>query len=217
MTQKDLVAHVTDRLGWDETNTNKAVDAFIEIISQELITGNRVDISGFGLFQAKKQSEYILIDEGTGERYLMPPYVEVVFETAIGASGPEVPAGNALNYIPDTALEEEANSSFSLFKPTLIAEGVIFPGLAEVVDSDTEVVDSDTEVVDSDTEVVDSDTEVVDSDTQVLDSDRQTVSNQKGLHMKRRARSSLRVALLAGFSIAIGTHFIFRRGRRRNH
>ena len=44
----------------------------MDIVRQELIAGNRVDVSEFGVFQALKQSEYILIDLGTGERYLMP-------------------------------------------------------------------------------------------------------------------------------------------------
>ncbi len=106
----------------------------MDIVRQELIAGNRVDISEFGVFQALKQSEYILIDLETGERYLMPPSVEVVFEAAIVASDFQTSeADHALHFIPDTSFEEEANSPFALFEPTLINEGVYFPGMTEVV------------------------------------------------------------------------------------
>lgn len=82
----------------------------------------------------RRHPEYILIEAEAGERYLMPPSVEVVFEAAIMASNPEtVEVGNALHFIPDASFEEEANSPFALFEPTLVNEGVHFPGLTEVV------------------------------------------------------------------------------------
>ncbi len=111
-----------------------ALEAFMDIVRQELIAGNRVDISEFGVFQALKQQEYVLVDLEAGERYLMPPSVEVVFEAAVAYSDSEmIPDAKPLQVIPDAAFEEEANGSFALFEPTLINEGVYFPGLAEVV------------------------------------------------------------------------------------
>ena len=54
MTQKELLASISARLGWDETNVNSALEAFMDIVRQELIAGNRVDVSEFGVFQALK-------------------------------------------------------------------------------------------------------------------------------------------------------------------
>lgn len=106
----------------------------MEIVRQEVVASNRVDISEFGVFQALKKPEYILVDPEVGERYLMPPSVEVVFEAALTASDPETPeVGHALHFIPDASFVEEANSPFALFEPTLVNEGVHFPGLTEVV------------------------------------------------------------------------------------
>ena len=109
MTQKELLLFITARLGWEETNVIGALEAFIDIVRQEVVAGNRVDIGEFGLFQALRHPEYILIEAEAGERYLMPPSVEVVFEAAIMASNPEtVEVGNALHFIPDCAAGSEA-------------------------------------------------------------------------------------------------------------
>lgn len=131
MTREDLISRLSERLGWAEPSTAKALEALIDTVVEELLAGNRVDISGFGLFQTRKQSEYILVDRETNERYLMPPSLEVVFEAAGVASDPAL-TSNIPRFIPDESLEKEVNSSFALFEPTLLNEGVQFPGMVEV-------------------------------------------------------------------------------------
>lgn len=131
MTREDLVSRLSERLGWAEPSTAKVLEALIDTVVEELLAGNRIDISDFGLFQTRKQSEYILVDREANERYLMPPSLEVVFEaatiTAALGSG-----DNPVRFLPDESLEKEVNSSFALFEPTLLNEGVQFPGMAEV-------------------------------------------------------------------------------------
>src|SRR5690554_4089377 len=39
---------------------------------------------------------------------------------------------NTVRFVPDESLEKEVNSSFALFEPTLLNEGVQFPGMVEV-------------------------------------------------------------------------------------
>ncbi len=131
MTREDLISRLSERLGWAEPSTAKALEALIDTVVEELLAGNRVDISDFGLFQTRKQSEYILVDRETNERYLMPPSLEVVFEAAGVASDPAL-TSNIPRFIPDESLEKEVNSSFALFEPTLLNEGVQFPGMVEV-------------------------------------------------------------------------------------
>jgi DNA-binding protein HU-beta len=134
MTQKNLLSYISARLGWEESNVIGVLEAFMDIVRQEVVAGNRVDVSEFGLFQALRHPEYILIEAETGERYLMPPSVEVVFEPAIITSDSETPdVASSLHFIPDASFEEEANSPFALFEPTLVNEGVHFPNLTEVV------------------------------------------------------------------------------------
>ncbi len=131
MTQGDLISHLSERLGWAEPSIAKALEALIDTVVEELLAGNRVDISDFGLFQTRKQSEYILVDREGSERYLVPPFLEIVFEAAAmpATSGS---GDNTVRFVPDESLEKEVNSSFALFEPTLLNEGVQFPGMVEV-------------------------------------------------------------------------------------
>lgn len=146
MTQKELLSSVSARLGWEESNVISVLEAFKDIVRQEVVAGNRVGIGEFGLFQALRHPEYILIEAEAGERYLIPPSVEVVFEAAITASDSEtLEVGSALHFIPDTSFEEEANNPFALFEPTLVHEGVHFPGLAEVFVNESKAVADGTE------------------------------------------------------------------------
>ncbi len=126
----------------------------MDIVRQEVVAGNRVDISEFGLFQALRHPEYILIEAEAAERYLMPPSVEVVFEAAITASDSEMPeVGGALYFIPDASFEEEANSPFALFEPTMVNEGVHFPGLLEVVVNEPKATEEESNIkIDTGTE-----------------------------------------------------------------
>lgn len=131
MTREDLISYLSEHLVWPESDTTKAVEAFLDTIVEELMAGNRVDIGGFGLFQARKHSEYILVDGETNERYLMPPSLEIIFEAAMVTSD-HVSAQDVMLFFPDESLEKEANSPFALFEPTLINEEVQFPGILEV-------------------------------------------------------------------------------------
>lgn len=125
MTQKDLIARLSERLEWTETNVTKILEALIDTVIEELKAGNRLDIDDFGLFQTKKYSEYIFVDSDTNERYLMPPSLEIIFETYYHNT-------DIFYFIPDETLEKDINSSFSLFEPTLINEGVELTGISEV-------------------------------------------------------------------------------------
>lgn len=141
MTREDLIFYLSEHLGWTELNTTKAVEAFLDTVVEELIAGNRVDIGGFGLFQARKQSEYILVKREENERYLMPPSIEIVFEAAEAVDVPDTSdtpgfLRDTIRFIPDESIEKEVNSSFMLFEPTLLNEGVQFPGLLEVYDDE---------------------------------------------------------------------------------
>ena len=100
MTREDLISRLSERLGWAEPSTAKALEALIDTVVEELLAGNRVDISDFGLFQTRKQSEYILVDRETNERYLMPPSLEVVFEAAGVASDPAL-TSNIPHFLPE--------------------------------------------------------------------------------------------------------------------
>lgn len=124
MTRDDLIIRLSKQLEWEEKDAKKALDALIDTLVDELLAGSRIDLADFGLFQTKRHSEYVFVDRDTNERYLMPPFIEVVFEE----SNPE-DTTSTVQFLADGSLEKEVNGSFALFEPTLINEGVQFPGV----------------------------------------------------------------------------------------
>jgi len=87
MTTEDLIAKLALRLEWNNAAVSEALKVVIEVLKSELLENNSVTIDDFGDFSTVKQSEYILIDRETKERYLMPPAVEVVFESPGSEAG----------------------------------------------------------------------------------------------------------------------------------
>ncbi|MDR2816628.1 MAG: HU family DNA-binding protein [Proteiniphilum sp.] len=131
MTHGDFITEVAKRLEWPEEKTAGIIEAVLEVISTELKMNNPVVIDDFGTLKTDIQPEYILLDPETKERYLMPPSIEVVFE-ALFRENEENPLLHA-DFMPDEALYNDVNSSFSQFEPALLNEGVQFPGIPEIV------------------------------------------------------------------------------------
>ncbi len=140
MTNEDLIAKLAQRLEWTETAVSQSLDAVISALKAELAENNPVIIDGFGKFSTHKQSEYILRDRETNERYLMPPAVEVVFESLTEKTEEESSTFN-LFFTPDEVLNKSVNSPFTNFEPTLLNEGVEFPGIQEVIAGEDEEVE----------------------------------------------------------------------------
>lgn len=131
MTHEELVAGVAKRLEWPEEKISDIIRAILEVVSAELKMNNTVVIDDFGTLKTDIQPEYILVDTETGDRYLMPPAMEVIFESLFQESEDStlLPAFFTL----DEVLYNEINNSFSQFEPTLLNEGVQFPGIPEIV------------------------------------------------------------------------------------
>src|SRR5690554_1374387 len=101
MTQENLISVLSQRLGWEEQDTTNALEAIIETLIEELSEGNKVDIDDVGLFETRKHAEYILVDQESNERYLMPPSLEVVFTSTSPAND------QPIFFIPDESMEKE--------------------------------------------------------------------------------------------------------------
>lgn len=134
MTHEDLIQRLAQQLDWSDGTTTEALDAMISVLKAELTANNPVDLDDFGKFSTPKQPEYILTDREANERYLMPPAVEVLFESS-----------DDLFFIPEDSLNESVNSAFSHFEPTLIHEGVEFPGVEEVIAGEDEEMEEEAE------------------------------------------------------------------------
>ncbi len=126
MTHEDLISHLAQQLGWSSDRVSAFTDTLIAVLKAELTENQAVTIDDFGNFVVEKYPEYILRDGETNERYLMPPTLEVEFES------------EHLCFMPEDALNESVNTVFAPFEPVRINEGADFPGLQEVVEGEHE-------------------------------------------------------------------------------
>lgn len=79
MTHNELVVELAGRLNWTTDKLQDTLKESVEIIKNELLTGNTVSIRDFGVLNTKLISEYISLDSETNERFLVPPRVDIAF------------------------------------------------------------------------------------------------------------------------------------------
>lgn len=153
MTLQELISIVAEQIQISEDRTTEVVDVIIKAISDDLLEDGLVVIEGFGAFKTQKRAEYILLNSTTGERMLMPPEIEIVFESYLSqslAQGSDMDSGDnhlavevenkplAMLFEPDASLRNSINSAFINFEPTLLNEGVEIPGIKVISDAPEE-------------------------------------------------------------------------------
>ena len=68
----DLIAAVADKAELEKKEATKAVDAFLEAITEALKEGDKVVISGFGQFEVKERAAREGVNPATGEKITIP-------------------------------------------------------------------------------------------------------------------------------------------------
>jgi nucleoid DNA-binding protein len=81
-TKNDLVAAVASALGKPQAETKQYVDAVFEQLGANLVGGNQVKISGFGVFDVKATKERVGRNPQTGAELRIPAGKKVVFKPA---------------------------------------------------------------------------------------------------------------------------------------
>lgn len=165
MTHEELIQRLAQQLGWSDETATEALDAMISVLKAELTATNPVDLDDFGRFSTPKQPEYILTDRETNDRYLMPPAVEVLFESSAD-----------LFFTPEDSLNESVNSAFSFFEPTPLNEGVALPGVPEVIvggEAETEE-EAVSEMVEAEKETEVTENQTGETETQTGETEAQT-------------------------------------------
>ena len=56
MSRQDLVAAMADKTGLSKKDAEKAVKAFIDVVSEELVKGGKVQLVGFGTFKVAERA-----------------------------------------------------------------------------------------------------------------------------------------------------------------
>lgn len=67
MNKADLVVAIAEKAGLDKKNTEKALKAFEEVITEELKKGGKVQLVGFGTFEVAERAERTGRNPQTGE------------------------------------------------------------------------------------------------------------------------------------------------------
>jgi DNA-binding protein HU-beta len=87
MTKDELVAKMADASGVKKVDVQKAIDAMIETIITTIKTGDKVNITGLGIFKVKEKKARLARNPKTGESI-------------------QVPAKNAPKFVPSKNLKE---------------------------------------------------------------------------------------------------------------
>ncbi|WP_063657554.1 HU family DNA-binding protein [Candidatus Arsenophonus triatominarum] len=67
MNKTELISKVAEKSGLSKKDTEKAVNAFTEIVTESLKSGNDVQLIGFGTFQVKQRAARDGRNPKTGE------------------------------------------------------------------------------------------------------------------------------------------------------
>lgn len=80
MTKTDLVNYIAEEAGLTKVDAGKALDALIEGVTKSLKKGNKVALTGFCSFEAKKKAAKTGRNPRTGETVKIPARVAVTIK-----------------------------------------------------------------------------------------------------------------------------------------
>ena len=72
MSRQDLVAAMADKTGLSKKDAEKAVKAFIDVVSEELVKGGKVQLVGFGTFEVAERAAREGRNPRSGEAMSIP-------------------------------------------------------------------------------------------------------------------------------------------------
>jgi len=72
MTKADIVENIAEKTGLTKTDTSLVVEGIIETLKEAMISGDSVEIRGFGTFKIKKRAARRARNPRTGEPVDIP-------------------------------------------------------------------------------------------------------------------------------------------------
>lgn len=79
MDNRQLLSHLTQKLGRNRTDVNRLLDALAAVMAERCGELDSIAVPGFGTFAGEKVNECVVTDGETGRRTLMPPKVQLNF------------------------------------------------------------------------------------------------------------------------------------------
>ena len=80
MTNKELIAQLSERLGWTQIKVSEVLAQTVEQMNAQLANNSLITIQNFGAFQTRKRAERISVNPQTQQRFLVPPKISVNFK-----------------------------------------------------------------------------------------------------------------------------------------
>ncbi len=80
MTKAELIAAVAEKAGLTKKDADRVVAATFETIAQAMANGDKVQISGFGIFDTKKREARTGLNPRTKETIQIPATTQPVFK-----------------------------------------------------------------------------------------------------------------------------------------
>ena len=82
MNKTELIAAVAEKAGLSKKDAERALNATIDAITASLVAGDKVQVSGFGIFEAKKREARTGRNPRTKETIQIPATKLPVFKAA---------------------------------------------------------------------------------------------------------------------------------------
>lgn len=82
MTKTELIAMTAEKAGLSKKDAERAVNATLESITAELVSGNRVQLAGFGIFETKTRAARTGRNPKTKEAIEIPASTSVGFKAS---------------------------------------------------------------------------------------------------------------------------------------
>lgn len=80
MDTKQLIKNISGKTGRSVDETEKQLDALINVFKERCAEEDSIAIPGFGTFEPRKRQERINIHPSSGKRILIPPKVVLTFK-----------------------------------------------------------------------------------------------------------------------------------------
>lgn len=80
MNNKEFIAELASRTGYSPKDTQRLVDNIVNAMGDAFQEDNSILVANFGIFEAKKKLERVIVNPGTGQRMLVPPKLVLTFK-----------------------------------------------------------------------------------------------------------------------------------------
>ena len=80
MNKTELIAALAEKTGSGKKDAEKALNAFVDVVTEALAEGNRVQIVGFGSFEVKERAARTARNPRTGEEITIEASKAPVFK-----------------------------------------------------------------------------------------------------------------------------------------